>query len=150
VSRLTRGRRSYCLTYTSAVVRKLSFFFYFLLAFSFLSLVPKPANELLVGTWVPMKEGSHLPDETAGKMVFTLTTCTFYDGRKPEVRFYSLTAKAFQHKARRAVKGRSRYLHLFDADGDTTASHELIRLDTSRLALRPVEDTDTLQFIRVR
>ena len=129
---------------------KLPLFFCLLLALSFLSLVPKPATELLLGTWVPLKEGNHVPDETMSKLVFTTTTCTIYDGGQPEVRLYSLTTQASQHPPKTAVKGRNRYLHLFYTDGDTAASNELIRLDTAMLVLRPIEGTDTLQLRRVR
>jgi hypothetical protein len=144
VSQVTRRYRR------QFAVMKLPLFICLLLALSFLGLVPKPATELLLGSWIPLQEGSHVPDETMGKMVFTPTTCIIYYGGQPEVRLYALTNQTSQHPLKRAAKARNSYLHFFYSDGDTAASNEVVRLDTATLVLRPIEGTDTLRLRRVR
>lgn len=63
-----------------------------------------PASDLLLGTWVSMEEGRHMPSETTDEVVFTKITRTSYAGGQPEVRLYSPADKTCQPNLRTAAK----------------------------------------------
>lgn len=129
-------------------MRLLAFLF---LTISCLGFAPKPSltSELLVGTWVSPNNGTEVLADGNNRLVFTKTTCTVYDKGFREIMQYLISNKPTQCDTKIAVKKHVAYLQLLgNESGLSPSCHEIIRLDTAILALRPVGDTDVLVFKR--
>jgi hypothetical protein len=55
---------------------------------------PNPANELLLGTWTLVKDGSQGSPTARTHVVFTKTACTFYSSGQADERRYTLSMKS--------------------------------------------------------